>query len=175
MPEGGEGAARLDTLPVTGLVAPDMRSGPDVSRGQERDVQQFVQSEQGTEVFQEWRKGKLTDRAIGQQYGYGVLGHFYGQRDWELGTYGDDSLPSTLVAEGGSLQDGSPGAAGPCEASEELTDGAAGSADAAAVTADNGEQEGDVASVAAEGMPSSSVLTGSRQTCLSHWLLRDPE
>ena len=174
-----EGAACLDTLPVTCLAAPDMRSGPDVSRGRELDVRKFVQSQQGAQVFQEWKKGKLTDRAIGQQYGYGVLGHFYGQRDWELGTFGEDSSPLTMVAESGPARGVNPAAGGSCEASEEMLGGAAVSSDAAALAGDDYEQEGEaaqaMASAGTEGLPSSSVLTGSRQASLSHWLLRDPE
>ena len=152
--DDGEGAARLDTLPVTGLAAPDMRSGPDVSRGRELEVAKFVQSRQGELVFQEWRNGKLTDRAVGQQYGYGVLGHFYGQRDWESGTFGEDSSPS-MVTTSGPAHGVNPAADGSCAAVEEVPGGAAAGDDNAALAGDVHEQEGEaapaMASAATEG------------------------
>ena len=123
---------------------------------------------------------------MGQQFGYGVLGHFYGQRDWDHRTFGGESVPPAVV-EGGHVAEDNEGAAG--------SGGPSASEPSSAVVAEEHQvsvgcealpagvddlaDEGVLASATAtegsEGFEGSAVLTGSRQTSLSHWLLRDPE
>ena len=144
--------------------------------------------------FAAWMMGEVTDNLIGRRFGYGVLGRFYGTRDWQQGTFdsclgedgGDEENQGAVAAGDGAMpgpgasepntgtdvqgQGGSVASAEP--ASGALTEpGAMTGADAAA----------DVGAVGPSSMsarPASSTeraaVSGdvrARQTSLAHWLL----
>ena len=99
------------SLPVTGLEAPDMWSGADTSRAHDLAVEDFLVTPLAEQFYQAWRSGQVTDSLIGHRFGYGVLGGFYGKKDWESGVFQDETAASggTGELEGGC---GGPAAVG---------------------------------------------------------------
>ena len=117
-----EGAA---TLPVTGESPVDMWDETDLSVAKDLDVEDFMLSEIAARFYQYWKDGVVTDRLVGQRFGYGVLGRFYSNRLWEQGCFDgmeedsgqiaapprpenaeDDSFQATQVDQEGASADG---------------------------------------------------------------------
>ena len=97
-----------DVLPITGEKPAEMWDEINTSKPVVvANAESFVNTDNGKEAYSLWRQGKLTDRHIGNKYGYNVLGNFYGRRDWENGVFDDD-----LAAESahGDARDPTPGA-----------------------------------------------------------------
>ena len=88
--DGSDEEARSGLLPVTGERAPEMWSGHDRSEVRNFSVEDFMESPIGGRFYNEWKRGMVTDNLIGRRFGYGVLGKFYGKRDWENGVFEDD-------------------------------------------------------------------------------------
>ena len=182
---GGEAAERQAraTLPVTAEEAPDMWPDYNMSLPKNFSVDDFVQAPIGKRFFALWKEGKVTDRLVGHRFGYGVLGSFYGQRDWEEGVFDDavqDDLHASAASASGEneegedmcgtegMEAGTVGAVEGAAETEESSQGATSLEPAAAVasTAATSSSPSRTASTVEGG-----VLSGSRQTSLSHWLL----
>ena len=194
-----------DTLPISGTAAPDIwddernsRDAEDNSKIDIGEVGKFMDSGNGRRFYGLWKDGKVTDRCVGQQFGYAVLGRFYSQRDWDNGVF--DTTAAEDCAQGGGHENVNAEREGDPGMVEEVEQGSmAGEAQEGQVTdsqtGDAGVMEavatmaavpcGDVAAsnTASTAGPSrartsessevgqTGVLTGSRQTSLSHWLL----
>ena len=74
-------------LPVTGEDAPTMWNQPNWSDIKGFSVDDFMETPLASQFYVAWRKGEVTDSLIGRRFGYGVLGRFYGQKDWDEGTF----------------------------------------------------------------------------------------
>ena len=151
------------TLPVTGEEAPDMWPDCNTSVPKNFSVEDFVQAPIGKKFFALWREGKVIDRLVGQRFGYGVLGRFYGQRDWEEGVFDDavpDDLPASTASASGANEEG--------EETGETQQGTTSPEPAAAVASTAATSTSPSRTTSTE---ESGVLSGSRQTSLSHWLL----
>ena len=139
-----------------------------------------------------WVAGQVTDRLIGQRFGYAVLEHYYGKRDWEAGVFEsveeqqEEETASEMSGGVEATADGDPvapepvaavmsTAAGTAEESEALGEAPAMASDAAAAAAaaasGTGGTAGSPSSGTTERRVEDAVLTGSRQTSLAHWLL----
>ena len=169
-----------DTLPVTGEHPDDMWEEEDVSVAKDISVDDFMQTQLAAKFYACWKQGAVTDRLIGQRFGYGVLGRFYSNRLWDDGCFDD----VTSEGESGLARGETTRAEDsfPARQVEEEADNLP-----AAVDGAGAEVEGDPAansSLTMEGsaaVPTSStevgatectgVLAGSRQTSLAHWLL----
>ena len=77
-------AGSVGTLPVTGETAPAMWDEADRSSIKDFSVDDFMETPLAAKFFRAWAQGQVSDRLIGQRFGYGVLGRFYGRRDWHL-------------------------------------------------------------------------------------------
>ena len=71
--EGPEEKEVADTLPVTGECPAEMWDEVDTSVAKDMDVDDFMQTELATKFYNYWKSGTVTDRLIGQRFGYGVL------------------------------------------------------------------------------------------------------
>ena len=197
--EGGmsTGGGEASTLPVTGELAPDMWNADDHSVDNDISVEDFMVTELADKFYRLWMAGKVTDRLVGSRFGYGVLGRFYGMRDLErqeaedaaetVGVVGGSKpMEPTMhgVDEGGAggavdspglVAGGMSGTAcGDAEGQGLAAGAVASTADGSGVAASlTSPTAGSSGAGATEGSePSStSTLTGSRQTSLSHWLL----
>ena len=177
--QASEGMVREDenakaTLPVTGEQPDDMWD-ENVSVNKDINVEDFMQTPLAGKFYAFWRKGTVTDRLIGQRFGYGVLGRFYSKKLWDDGCFDDvtsdgeacvgrstsfreeDSFPETQLEAGVGETPAASDGGGDVAASS--TPPIAGSAAASGSSTE-----------VAEGN-NSAILTGSRQTSLSHWLL----
>ena len=97
------GLDHMSFLPVTGEHAPSMWNQPDRSAAHDFSVDDFMETPLGVKFYMEWKRGMVTDRLIGKRFGYGVLGRFYGKKDWESGTFQDqpDAAPEARVETAG--------------------------------------------------------------------------
>ena len=146
-----------------------------------KDLNDFMQTELATKFYNCWKKGAVTDRLIGQRFGYGVLGRFYSNRLWDQGRFDDvesqvesgtarngeearveDSFPATQVEEAVDTPSAAAGHAEPEGEDDPAASSSVSMEGSAAVPTNTTE-------VGASAI--SGVLTGSRQTSLAHWLL----
>ena len=182
--EGGQAeAGSADLLPVTGEGTPTMWAAEDRSQDKDILVDDFMETPLADRFFQAWASGQVSDRLIGQRFGYGVLGRFYGKRDWQSGIFDEIASEAPVVDEGQrehatESQAGGPdtGGAGLDVHSEvEMPVLPAGELPAAE---DGPIPSGGVGSSSA--LPSASTervagsetaSSGSKQTSLAHWLL----
>ena len=152
-----------------------------MSVAKDLNVDDFMQTELATKFYNYWKQGTVTDRLIGQRFGYGVLGRFYSNRLWDQGCFDDvesevepgaarngeearveDSFPATQVEEAVDTPQAAAGHAEP----EDEDDPAASSSLSMEGSAAVPTSTTDVGASAISG-----VLSGSRQTSLAHWLL----
>ena len=160
-----------------------MWSEVDTSVAKDIVVDDFMATNLAQQFYGHWKDGRVTDRLIGQRFGYGVLGRFYSQRLWDQGCF------AGMDEEEGDCAQGPQGTAVHMpEAPHDEPPPEMGQAEESANVAGAEQEEGD-ANEAASGTtgtegsaavssrpsevagPSNSILTGSRQTSLAHWLL----
>ena len=182
--EGGQvEAGSADLLPVTGEGTPAMWAAEDRSQDKDILVDDFMETPLADRFFQAWASGQVSDRLIGQRFGYGVLGRFYGKRDWQSGIFDEIASEEPVVDEGegehateshaGGLDTGGAGldvhsevempvlSAGELPAAEDgpIPSGGVGSSSA-------------LPSASTERVAGSETASsGSKQTSLAHWLL----
>ena len=89
-------------LPVTGEAAPEMWSQQDLSNVKDFSVDDFMETALAERFFHMWKMGEVSDGLIGRRFGYGVLGRFYGRKDWESGVFREES--SAEPGDGSSRQ-----------------------------------------------------------------------
>ena len=168
------------TLPVTGEKPADMWDAENTSVAKDMDVDDFMQTPLATKFYGYWRQGTVTDRLVGQRFGYGVLGRFYSQRLWDQGCFDGMEGECDQQAAGSGLavtvEEGDIDAtrleptAGSLECGESRDAPEDGGEPAASSTS---AMEGTAAASTSptEAGESTGVLSGSRQTSLAHWLL----
>ena len=162
-----EAEAAASMLPITGEMPPAMWGDSNTSKPPVvTDVKAFLDTQTGKEAYALWKQGKLTDRHIGAKFGYGVLGGFYGQKDWECGIFdGEPASEADPEREGCELEVVE---AGDAEAVlEGGQDGAAAALPrAASLTASSGSlpSTSPPESDASNADRSSGILAGTRQT-----------
>ena len=204
--------ANARVLPVTGEEAPDLWSEVDTSVDKDIVVDDFMATSLAAKFYEQWKTGQVTDRLIGQRFGYGVLGRFYSQRLWDQGCFADmeegegnsaaapqepvrdmpadgeeDPAPVCGRQEEDDHQEEDVGDIGNEEPAASEVKGAEGLSETE--EPGNAEAEADAADLAASGTtstegsaavatsateraePGESILSGSRQTSLAHWLL----
>ena len=54
-----------------------------LSEGKDFSDDDFVETPLAMHFYRQRIRGQVTDRLIGKKFGHGVLGRFYGQRDWD--------------------------------------------------------------------------------------------
>ena len=161
-----------NALPITGELSADIWNEDDQSVAKDIPVEDFMAMEMADRFYQLWKSGKITDRFVGSDFGYGVLGRFYGKHDW-----GKECIQSSEEAaneggappqnEQGMIGSGGCGDAESVEPTSARVDGADPAASALSTSA------GSAGASTTEGHEpqGAGVLTGSRQTSLSRWLL----
>ena len=77
----------MATLPVTGRSAADMWEAENRSVDKDIVVDDFMATELAKRFYELWKAGRVTDRLVGQRFGYGVLGRYYSQRLWDQGCF----------------------------------------------------------------------------------------
>ena len=97
-PGGGDDAM----LPITGEKAPSMWAEEDYSNIRDFSVDDFMETPLAAKFFLAWTQGQVTDNLIGRRFGYGVLGRFYGKRDWQNGIFDTAEQDAAVEIEGES-------------------------------------------------------------------------
>ena len=167
------------TLPVTGKHPDDMWE-EDVSVAKDISVEDFMQTPLADKFYGYWMRGTVTDRLIGQRFGYGVLGRFYSKRLWDDGCFHNvtsEGEPSLGHGSAAQAEDSFPATQVEAEVSDVPAADEGAEADEACDLAASStlSTEGSAAvprsSTEAGSAETAGILTGSRQTSLAHWLL----
>ena len=165
------------TLLVTGEKPPDMW---DEAKTSVANVNDFMQTPLATRFYEYWKQGTVTDRLVGQRFGYGVLGRFYSRRLWDQGCFDgmeNESDPREIGGNAGAVAEDDSFPATQLETGMEEPGNVVGSvapeggSDPAASSTMSTEGPAAASTRPAEAGNSSGVLSGSRQTSLPHWLL----
>ena len=185
----GGAADEEGLLPVTGEAAPDMWSVEDHSRPRNFSVDDFTQTALAEKFYQGWKNKEITDNLIGRRFGYGVLGGFYGRRDWEAGTFREQETDAARGREeelvvglepelmdshvtGGQAVTGSSSASGGPHLAASLVNDALAPEPGHAPAAEEASAAVPSTEVSSERDAEGSSARGSgRQLSLAHWLL----
>ena len=191
-----EAAEAEATLPVTGEQPAAMWNEENASVAKDIDVDDFMCTPLAEKFYGFWRQGTVTDRLVGQRFGYGVLGRFYSQRLWDQGCFDgmeeegeeratgsglgttevEDNVEAAPIEHAETVEEANVDSALPEHVAEGVDNGGSPAvpeddSEPAASSASAREGSAAASTRPTEAGDSTGVLSGSRQTSLAHWLL----